>query len=100
MLKRLSLILAAAALALAAGCSTTPEAAASPAQQAVNTTADTCKGVTASIKATNAAVVSGALKGDNARTALKGLEAAQLGCNTALASIQAANAAAASGAPK
>jgi uncharacterized protein YcfL len=98
-MRRLATFLAAAVLAVAAGCSSTPAATASPAQQAVNTTAETCKNVVAAIKAANQAVVAGVLKGDNARAALNGLTAAQTGCETALASIMAANATA-TGAPK
>lgn len=89
MLKR---FLSVALLALAAACSTAPGT--SPAQTAINTTAESCKAVTASIVAADQAVKAGVLKGDNARTALKGLTAAQTGCELALASIQAANAAA------
>lgn len=99
MLKRLSLLLATAALALMVACSTTPAATASPGQQALNTTAETCRNIVSAIKAADQAVIAGVLKGDNARNALKGFEAAQNGCATALASIQAANAAA-SGATK
>ncbi len=81
-----------------AGC-TTPPANVSPAQNALNVTTESCKSITAAIKAADQAVLTNALKGQDAQNALKGLTAAQAGCVTALASIQAANAAA-SGVPK
>lgn len=77
------------ALALVlAGCAVPPGT--SPAQQAVDLTATSCKNIDSAIVATDAAVVSGALKGNAAREALKGLTAAQAGCIAALASVQAA----------
>jgi hypothetical protein len=91
-MKRLFTFLAVAVLALVAACTTAPGA--SPAQNAVNVTATSCKNIDAAIVAADQAVVSGVLKGQDARNALKGLTAAQAGCVTALASIQAANAAA------
>lgn len=93
MLKRLSLFAAACMLTLAAGCSSMPGT--TPAQAAVNTTAEACTGVVAAMKATTSAITSGVLKGNNADTAIKGLEAAQNGCRLSLTAIQAANAAAA-----
>lgn len=91
MLKRLSILFAAAVLALAA-CTTAPGG--TPAQQAVNTTAVACTNINAAIAGADQAVQAGVLKGQDARNALKGLTAAQAGCVTALAAIQAANAAA------
>ena len=88
-MKRLFII---CAVAILAACTTVPGA--SPAQNAVNVTASSCKNIDAAIVAADQAVVSGVLKGNDARNALKGLTAAQAGCVTALASIQAANAAA------
>lgn len=97
MLKRLSLFAAACMLALVAACTSMPGT--SPAQQAVNTTAEACSGVVAAMKATTSAITSGVLKGSNADTAIKGLEAAQVGCRTSLTAIQAANAAASGAKP-
>lgn len=95
MLKRLSIFLAACSLALLAGCPAPLQTSGTPAANAINVTATSCKNIDAAIVAADQAVLAGVLKGDNARTALKGLTAAQAGCVTALASIQAANAAAA-----
>lgn len=97
MLKRLYLFAAAAMLVLAAACTNMPGT--TPAQAAVNTTAEACKGVVAAMKATTSAIQANVLKGKDADTAIKGLEAAQVGCRTSLTAIQAANAAA-SGAAK
>jgi hypothetical protein len=96
----LSFALAGAIAATIAACGPPIKPDNTPAQNALNTTATTCKDITEAIKATDAAVVAGVLKGDNARAAAKGLEAAQTGCRTALAAYQsaAAQAAAASGA--
>lgn len=90
------LLLAAVVLALA-GCVSPPGA--TPAQQAINSTAVACKNIDASIVAADAAIQSGALKGKNRETAVKALVAAQAGCVSALGAIQAANAAA-SGVPQ
>lgn len=84
-------------LASLTGCPATMQTG-SPAQNAVNMTATSCKNIDAAIVAADQAVVSGVLKGQDARNALKGLTAAQAGCVTALTSIQAANAAAATSA--
>jgi hypothetical protein len=96
-MKRLSLFVASCVLALAA-CTNMPGT--TPAQAAVNTTAEACKGVVAAMKAATSAIQANVLKGSNADTAIKGLEAAQVGCRSSLLAIQAANAAAASGASK
>ena len=91
-MKSLFTILAAAALTVMVACTTTPGA--TPAQQAVNATATACKNIDAAIVAADQAVVSGVLKGQDAKNALKAFTAAQAGCVTALTTIQAANAAA------
>lgn len=88
-MKRFVLFLAAFILA---ACTSVPGT--SPAQSALNTTASSCKSIDAAIVASDQAVLSGVLKGDNARTALKGLTAAQTGCVAALGAIKSANAAA------
>jgi hypothetical protein len=90
-----TLILAAVAalsLGLLAGCQTTP--ATSPAQTTLNTTAESCKSLGASMDAVDAAIKANVLKGQDARNALQGLTQAQAGCVAALGAIKAANAAA------
>lgn len=98
-MKYLERLIFLAAVIIASGCATT---GASPAQNAVNLAATTCKDIDAAIVGTDAAVMSGALKGNAAKEALKGLTAMQAGCVATLASIQSATAAAnpASGASK
>jgi uncharacterized lipoprotein YajG len=95
MLKRFfSILVGLVFLGALAGCPATMQTGTTPAQQAVNLTATSCKNIDAAIVATDQAVVAGVLKGQDARNALKGLTAAQAGCVAALGSIQAANAAA------
>lgn len=88
---KLRVFLASCVIALA-GCATQPGT--TPAQNAVNLTSTSCKNIDAAIVGTDAAVLSGALKGNAAKEALKGLTAMQAGCVAALASIQSATAAA------
>jgi hypothetical protein len=100
MKRRLSLsIIAALAVTLSVACSTPPAqpgSPPSPAQQTLNTTTAACKNVDAAIIATDQAVLSHVLKGQDARNALQGLATAQAGCVAALGAIKSANAAAVS----
>lgn len=101
-MKRLfSILVGLAFLGVLAGCPATMGTV-SPAQNAVNVTADSCAKIDAAIVAADQAVLAKVLKGQDAQNALKGLTAAQAGCVTALGAIKAAAAAtpAASGVPK
>lgn len=105
-MKRLFLLFALAIAGALAGCPATMQTGGPPpsaAQSALNVTGATCKDIDAAIVSTDRAVLSGTLKGQDARNAVKGLSAAQAGCVAAFASLQAATAAAnpaASGATK
>lgn len=90
MLRTLSLVFFVAV----AACSALPTSDTSPAQQAVNLTAATCKDNDLAMVAADKAVLSGALKGSDARNALKGLTTIQTACVSTLAGLQAAAAAA------
>ena len=80
--------------ALVVGCTTTtPTTPVSPAQQALNLTAQTCKDNNAAIVAADSAVKANVLKGQDARNALAGLTAIQTACASTLASLQGAAAA-------
>lgn len=79
---------------LIASCATAPGSTTSPMQQALNTMVTSCKGVDASIVATDQAVLLGQLKGSQKDAAVKGLTTAQAGCVATLAALQSAAAAA------
>ena len=90
-MKRLfSVLVGLALLGALAGCPATMSSTTSPAQQAVNLTATTCKNNDAAIVAVDQAVVAGVLKGNDARNALKGLTTIQTACVATLAGLQAA----------
>lgn len=96
-MKRLALIFASFALAIAAGCATTnPDGTPlTSAQQAIATTTVSYKALDAAILEADSAVKAGVLKGQDARNALKGLTDAKVGLDLALTTMRAANAAAA-----
>lgn len=89
-MKKSLLILSVLALFTACGSLVTND----PYQQALNNTTDTCKGVGASIKSTDALVLNGSISKANATKVASGLAAANAGCNSALAALQAASGAA------
>lgn len=76
-----------------AGCGAPPPNV-SPAQNLVNTTATTCKGLGDSIRLTDAAVLNRTISKAQATAALKAFSVAQTECANALGAIQAANPAA------
>ncbi len=71
-MKRLFHLLAALAfVGVLAGCPATMQTSTTPAQNALNVTTESCKGITAAIKAADQAVLANALKGQDAQNALK-----------------------------
>lgn len=88
-------MLAIAAVALAAGCSTT---SGDPRQDAVNATTKSAITLDAAVTATRGAIRSGALKGKDAENAIKALETSVNSVKAAEAALLAAPATPASGA--
>lgn len=89
------------AIVVAHGCaSQAPGAPAlTTAQQAIASATTSYQALDAAIVATDAAVKSGTLKGQDARNALKGLTDAKAGLDVGLVALRAANAAAAAPSP-
>lgn len=89
MLKRFTLLLAALALSLAAGCSTMPGSAtpADPRQQTIDATYTSYKALDAAIVSTTSALRAGVIKTADARKALDAYTTAKAGLDAALASL-------------
>lgn len=96
-----TLALAAALSCAVVGCQTAPATAAAPQQQAINAAQASYATLDQAILAADAAVKTGALKGQDASYALAGFLAAKAGLDTALAALKVTlPAVAASGAAK
>ena len=94
---RVQSIAATITLAVLVACGANPNV--SPAQNLVNTTGNSCKGLGDAIRATDAAVLNRVISKSAAQEALKGFTAAQAACVGALGAIQAANPAASGATP-